>query len=713
MTRRAAIRFTLAAAVAATGLSAFAGRGAVALIETHAMNSVRSALVAADDWMDIDVSGTVLRLSGTAPDGAAQIAALSRIGKASAGLTVIDRTTAEDLGPADAPDDPAGPPPQLEILRDGQTITMFGQVPAADLEAGRFTDMQGFGDETEIAPLLTSAGTANPQGWDSSVELAFESIPLLEKLRIVVDPGHVTVSGVADSEQIRDRVVARLQSARTQGVGLTIDISAPRPVIAPFTFRAEWPAGGALEISQCAAETETGRALIIAAAEALDATADCRIGLGAPSPDWGRVVASGIGLLGRMGGGTLDVSDSEIALRGPRELDPATFLTHVEWLDRRLPEIFSLTASLPPPDSVLVDAGTPPALFTATRARDGAAHIGGDLTDMALRQTLETFAEAQFGFDRVVNSTGTRGDLPSGWGLRVLAGLEALAQLTEGRLNVSETTLALSGTASGPGVEADIRQMLTARLPEDIDLDLTIRVRKPPEVADVMAVPAELCAEQIALILDDNQIVFPPSQTAISGDSVPVIDRIAEILMRCPGARFEIGGHTDSQGREESNMTLSRARADAVLRALLDRQVDTVFLYAKGYGETQPIASNEDEEGRSLNRRIEFRLLPAEHATDLPAGDGPSDSSGNSVAAPADDAPPSLSRAAGGPTDAIVPGPPAEVEERAPRDDPEAVAIPSEAEPATEEDAPAADETGEDAPQRPLPRPDTLDPAGD
>ena len=72
---------------------------------------------------------------------------------------------------------------------------------------------------------------------------------------------------------------------------------------------------------------------------------------------------------------------------------------------------------------------------------------------------------------------------------------------------------------------------------------------------------------------------------------------------------MEIGGHTDSQGREIMNEELSQQRADSVLAALMERRIRTRNITAKGYGETVPIADNDTEEGREANRRIEFKLL--------------------------------------------------------------------------------------------------------
>jgi OOP family OmpA-OmpF porin len=87
------------------------------------------------------------------------------------------------------------------------------------------------------------------------------------------------------------------------------------------------------------------------------------------------------------------------------------------------------------------------------------------------------------------------------------------------------------------------------------------------------------------------------------------MDDIAEILRRCPDLRVEVAGFTDSQGREEMNLRLSQDRADSVLRGLRERRVPVGSFNAVGYGEENPIADNDTEEGREANRRIEFRLV--------------------------------------------------------------------------------------------------------
>jgi OOP family OmpA-OmpF porin len=98
-----------------------------------------------------------------------------------------------------------------------------------------------------------------------------------------------------------------------------------------------------------------------------------------------------------------------------------------------------------------------------------------------------------------------------------------------------------------------------------------------------------------------------------------VLDELAGILSNCPPMKMEIGGHTDSQGSEGGNQALSQARAEAVLLALQGRRVDVSGMTAVGYGETKPIADNGSEEGREANRRIEFLLVGAPQAAEVPA----------------------------------------------------------------------------------------------
>lgn len=90
--------------------------------------------------------------------------------------------------------------------------------------------------------------------------------------------------------------------------------------------------------------------------------------------------------------------------------------------------------------------------------------------------------------------------------------------------------------------------------------------------------------------------------------SADQITNIAEILKAYPGIQLKIGGYTDNVGSEEANMKLSAARADSVIKAVAALGVDPTRLVGEGYGSQFPRASNDTEEGRAMNRRIDVRV---------------------------------------------------------------------------------------------------------
>ena len=83
---------------------------------------------------------------------------------------------------------------------------------------------------------------------------------------------------------------------------------------------------------------------------------------------------------------------------------------------------------------------------------------------------------------------------------------------------------------------------------------------------------------------------------------------MAGVALRCQVQQIEIGGHTDSQGDDALNEKLSEARAQAVAEVLGRAGVPADRIVPVGYGAKRPIASNDNEEGRAKNRRIEFTV---------------------------------------------------------------------------------------------------------
>ena len=106
-----------------------------------------------------------------------------------------------------------------------------------------------------------------------------------------------------------------------------------------------------------------------------------------------------------------------------------------------------------------------------------------------------------------------------------------------------------------------------------------------------------------------KNIFFDYDKWDVKTESMPELNRLAELLAEYPTIRVEIGAHTDSRGGDQYNMDLSTKRARAVMDYLISRGMAPERLSSKGYGETVAVASNDTEEGRALNRRVEFKLV--------------------------------------------------------------------------------------------------------
>ncbi|MEQ8473854.1 MAG: OmpA family protein [Marinoscillum sp.] len=107
-----------------------------------------------------------------------------------------------------------------------------------------------------------------------------------------------------------------------------------------------------------------------------------------------------------------------------------------------------------------------------------------------------------------------------------------------------------------------------------------------------------------------GSIYFEFGTSTITDSSEPRLNEILKYLQDNPTKKIEIGGHTDNIGSSQVNQVVSENRAQAAKKWLVDHGIKEDRMVAKGYGEEQPMASNDDEkDGRSLNRRIEIRIM--------------------------------------------------------------------------------------------------------
>ena len=117
----------------------------------------------------------------------------------------------------------------------------------------------------------------------------------------------------------------------------------------------------------------------------------------------------------------------------------------------------------------------------------------------------------------------------------------------------------------------------------------------------------EGCATGEAVVL--KGVNFEVNSSRLTANAKVILNQVADSLAAQPAQRVEIGGHTDGQGSDDFNQKLSQRRAQAVKDYLVARGIEPSRLEAKGYGESQPVDSNETPEGRELNRRVEMKML--------------------------------------------------------------------------------------------------------
>lgn len=141
-------------------------------------------------------------------------------------------------------------------------------------------------------------------------------------------------------------------------------------------------------------------------------------------------------------------------------------------------------------------------------------------------------------------------------------------------------------------------------LSETSFLDLTNVAEYQERTIDLGLVPIE-----VGQVVKMNNIFFEYKSSTLAQESFVELDRIVDEMEENETMEIEIEGHTDNRGSHEYNVKLSTQRAEIVRQYLLTKKVAPNRVKSVGYGEEKPIAENETEDGRSINRRVEFTVL--------------------------------------------------------------------------------------------------------
>jgi OmpA-OmpF porin, OOP family len=256
-----------------------------------------------------------------------------------------------------------------------------------------------------------------------------------------------------------------------------------------------------------------------------------------------------------------------------------------------------------------------PARLTLTND-NGIVHFAGSVHDEATRTSIINALKAVYGTDKIQGDIAidlNRGASP--WLVNFRGALESLkvpgVQATfdgnsvnvggiindADRDRISNTLKGVLGTGVVLGTLADKVSDLISGTNNKV-------------LAALTSLRAGFNASDLTGILNQSIINFPTGESAVPAGSLPLLQNAAAQIKQLPaGTVLEIAGYTDNTGDAAANVALSQRRADAVRNVLVNAGVDPSMLVAKGYGDANPIASNDLLEGRFRNRRIEYRVI--------------------------------------------------------------------------------------------------------
>ena len=255
---------------------------------------------------------------------------------------------------------------------------------------------------------------------------------------------------------------------------------------------------------------------------------------------------------------------------------------------------------------------TSPYTLNAQLNEAGEVTLTGFVPNEDDKQRLTSEAQSLYG-DKLVSTDVmvANGAPDDNWTQVAIANMTSLSAFQSGQLEMRDNAVLLSGTAADAAMRDDVLAKAQS-FPAIYDFKDNIIVDQQPAPAPQIESVSE-CQTLFNSLQQSETILFETSKANIKGDaSFDLLNRVADAAKRCQSFKISVEGHTDSVGSEDSNLTLSKSRADEVVNYLGQNGVSLSNLTAQGFGETQPVADNNTAEGRSKNRRIQFTITQSQ-----------------------------------------------------------------------------------------------------
>jgi OOP family OmpA-OmpF porin len=413
---------------------------------------------------------------------------------------------------------------------------------------------------------------------------------LLDKSRIAVSGRDVTLAADAFSEEGRRSAVAAIEVV--PGVRLVNDETRLIPEATPFVWSAERDVvkvtlTGSSPLPASKAKLLEAAHADLGGVEVVDQT---NLSRGAP-PRFDDAALLLLGQVAKLKDGKITISDAKVSLSGmARDLGGREAIAAAL---KNLPEGFSVASNEIKAPPYIFQAYKDPVALTLT--------LTGYVPDNNVHAAIVAAAGRKFFSEKVVDNLKASLGAPSGFASAVVPALGALSRLSTGTLVVSDREVKLSGDALYDAAPGQLRGNLSKDFPQGWQLKADISVK--PAAAPV---DATVCQQLFSEVLTRGTIRFESARSNLDPDSAGLLDYLIEIALRCPTTNIEIAGHTDTDGDNTANQTLSEKRAQAVVDYLVKAGLPAGRFTAVGYGSAQPVAANDTDEGKARNRRIEF-----------------------------------------------------------------------------------------------------------
>ena len=253
-----------------------------------------------------------------------------------------------------------------------------------------------------------------------------------------------------------------------------------------------------------------------------------------------------------------------------------------------------------------------PYSFDATKSETGGIVLNGYVNDEAERQKV--LAEANRLFPGNVTDRTVRialGQPNAAWSNVINSNMGELALLDSGELTMRDDQVFLRGRAADEGIRARVNSIVS-QMPSGYNGAANISVPNVAALNVGEVTDQNICQTLFNELKGDTKLNFASARAEIRGsDSFNLLNTLSSAANQCASFRIQIDGHTDSQGDAAYNQNLSERRAQTVVAYLRDQGIAVDRMNATGYGETAPIASNDNREGMAQNRRIEFTVTQA------------------------------------------------------------------------------------------------------